>query len=400
MLRIGSIFDTTARGNCVVPACIGSVKLLAISACLCWMLWAQAPDPRNSDANQSWKTTHDARSATDSSHTVESHTKIGNRTIHKQTTEIRGTNGEVSGFREIETESVEVNPSTLRAITRTFVRGADGKKTLLQQTEEETQTFPGGGSKSVRTTSNPDLSGNLQTVQRDVSETKKLSRDVEVTNTTVMLPSVNGGLAPATKIEERKQHVGDNTEFQKTTRLLDGGGNWKVSELRQGTIKDEGKNQTTEEHISRDDGSGNFREVSRTVKKEAESSSGEKRSTVETYSIDVAGSARDSNLHLIERDTTTESGSSSGQQSRTEQVEQPNFGDPASGSMRVIQITNDTTRTGPSGMQATRTVQVRNGSGSYDTVMVDTSKSDNKHAIQVQIAPPAKPTEKASEKPK
>jgi hypothetical protein len=47
-------------------------------------------------------------------------------------------------------------------------------------------------------------------------------------------------------------------------------------------------------------------------------------------------------------------------------------------------------RPGPSGAQATRTVQVRGANGSFGVVSVDTTKSDNIHAIQVQIAPSEK----------
>jgi hypothetical protein len=386
---------------CSVKArCVRGVTLLAGAvAFLCCALLAQPPDSKTSNANQSWTTSHDSHTDVDSQHTVESHTKNGNRTIDRRTTERRQADGYVSDYQEVETESVQVDPSTVRTTTRTFGPNGSGGKTLVQVTEEETQTLPGGGSKSVRSTKNLDVSGNLQMAQREVSETKKVSGDAEVTKTTVLLPSVNGGFAPATQIEERKQKVGNNTEFQKTTRLLDGGGNWQVSEVRKGTIKEEGKNRTTEEHVSRGDTLGNFGEVRRTVTKESESPSGEKRKTVENYSIDVPGSARDGSLHMVQRDTTTQSASSSGQQTTVQQLEQPNPGDLSSG-MQVITITKDAVRTGPSGTQATRTVQVRNGSGSYDVVSVDTSKSDNTHAVQVQIAPSNKPPEKKGDKSK
>ena len=389
MRGICDISDINRGRDFLLPASLRVILFVCI-AFLSGAVWAQTSDSKTSEANQSWTTIHDSHTDVNSMHTIESHTKNGNRTVDRRTTETRGADGNVSLYQEVETESVQVNPSTMRIITRTFGHDGSGGKALVQVSEDETQALPGGGSKSTRTISNPDVSGNLQAVQREVSETKKLSRDVEVTKTTVMLPSVNGGLAPATQIEERKQHVGDNTEFQKTTRLLDGGGNWQVSEVRKGTIREEGKSRTTEEHISREDTLGNFGEVSRTVAKESETPSGEKHSTVETYSIDVPGSARDGNLHMVQRETKTQNAGSSGQQTSVQQLEQPNPGDPGSG-MRVITITKDAVRMGPSGTQATRTVQVRNGSGNYDVVSVDTSKSDKTHAIQVQIAPADKP---------
>jgi hypothetical protein len=67
-------------------------------------------------------------------------------------------------------------------------------------------------------------------------------------------------------------------------------------------------------------------------------------------------------------------------------VEQANPGDPGSG-LRVTTVTIDTVRPGASGAQATRTVEARDANGNFGVVSVDTKKSDNIHAIQVQIAP-------------
>jgi hypothetical protein len=68
-------------------------------------------------------------------------------------------------------------------------------------------------------------------------------------------------------------------------------------------------------------------------------------------------------------------------------VEQANPGDPGSG-LRVTILTTDAVRPSTSGEQATQTVQVRDANGSFPVVSVDTTKSDNIHAIRVQIAPP------------
>ena len=119
---------------------------------------------------------------------------------------------------------------------------------------------------------------------------------------------------------------------------------------------------------------------------EAATASGEKRNTVETYSISVPGSVGDGSLHLVKRATTAQRPSSTGQQTIEQQVEQADPGDPGSG-LRVTILTTETVRAGTSGAQATRTVQVRDANGSFGVVSVDTTKSDNIHAIQVQIAP-------------
>ena len=107
----------------------------------------------------------------------------------------------------------------------------------MQVTEEEKNILPGGDSNIVRLTSNSDLNGTLQPIRREIVETKNIGNGVEEANTTVMLPSIYGGLAPAIKMHElRKPGPNDTIESQITTLLLDGSGNWQVSEIRQNTI--------------------------------------------------------------------------------------------------------------------------------------------------------------------
>jgi hypothetical protein len=190
--------------------------------------------------------------------------------------------------------------------------------------------------------------------------------------------------------ERHERSANDTVVSQKTTLLPDGTGNWQVSETRQATTRQEGKDRTTEERISRPDAEGKLGEISRTVSKESENAPGEKRNTVETYSVDVPGSPRDGSLHLVERTTTAQSTSSTGQQTTARQVEQADPSDPGSG-LRVSILTTDTVRPGSSGAQATQTIQLRDSNGNFDVVSVDTSKSDNIHAVQVQIAPSEKP---------
>src|SRR6476660_7389353 len=152
----------------------------------------------------------------------------------------------------------------------------------------------------VRTVQNPDVNGRLELVQLQVGETKQVGKGVEETKTTVMLPSINGGLAPAMKVQERRTTGANNAvESQKTTLLPDGAGNWQVNEVRQATIRQDGKNSSSDERVSRPDSNGKLGEISRTVSRESEGTSGEKRNTVETYSLDVPGSTRAGGLHLV-----------------------------------------------------------------------------------------------------
>jgi hypothetical protein len=390
-MRTTNIFKRDGHSR---AARLSQVMLLAIVAYACSnvALRAQTSDSQTGDADKSWTATTESQSDNvNPTRTTESHTRTGNRILDSQSVQRRGPEGHFEPYQDIENETVKVDTTTVRTTTRAFARDADGAKILVQITEEEKHTSPGGDSSVVRSVSNPDSNGKLQLVQRQVEETKKISKDVEDTKTTVMLPSINGGLAPAMKVEERRTLGANNTvESQKSTLLLDGAGNWQVNEVRQATTRQEGKNRSTEERVSRTDSEGKLGEVSRTVSKASEGASGEKRNTVETYSLDVPGSARDGSLHLVQRASTSQRTNSTGQQTTEQQVEQPSPGDPASG-LQVITLTTDTVRPSPSGAQATRTVQVRGANGSFGIVSVDTKKSDDIHAIQVQIAPSEKP---------
>ena len=373
---------------------VSRFSLLAIAVCLYSgvALWAQTPDSPTEETNKSWTTTTESQGeSVNPTRTTESHTQSGNRTVDEQSVERRGPDGHFEPFQDIETETVKVDAHTVRTVTRAFARDSEGRKTLAQVTEEETRTSSSGDSNMVRTVSNPDVNGRLQLVQRQVGETKQVGKDVEETKTTVMLPSINGGLAPAMKVQERRtKGANDSVDSQKTTLLPDGSGNWQVSEVRQATIRQDGKNSSSDERVSRPGSDGKLSEISRSVSRESEGTSGEKRNTVETYSLDVPGSTRDGSLHLVERATTSQRTSSTGQQTTEQQVERPNPGDSAS-HMQVITLTTDTVNPGSSGAKATRTVQALDANGSFGVVSVDTSKSDNIHAIQVQIGPSDKP---------
>lgn len=377
--------------------------LLAMGAAFCSglcsesALWAQTSDSQTGDGNTSWTVTSESQSDNaNPTRTTERHTQNGNRTLDKQSLQRRGSDGQFEPYQDIEKETLQVDAATVRTTTRTFGRDADGAKTLVQVTEEEKHILPGGDSNVIRTTSNPDANGGLQVVQRQIEETKKISKDVEETKTTTMLANINGGLAPAMKVLERRERGANATEeSQKTTLLPDSAGKWQVGELRQATTRQDGNSRSTEERVSRPDADGKLGEISRTVRKELDAAPGERRNTVETYSVDVPGSAREGGLHLVERATIAQRTTSTGQQTTEKRLEQPTPGDPSSG-LRVTTLTTDTVRPGASGAQATQTIQMRDANGDFGVVSVDIAKSDNIHAIQVRIAPSEKPEKAAA----
>jgi hypothetical protein len=369
--------------------------LIAIGAYFCFgpKLLAQTSDSQTPEGpNQSWTATTDVKSNNvNPTRIIESHSRDGNLTVEEISLQGHGVDGNFEVFQDIETERLQVDASTVRTTTRMFGRGADGRKTLVQVTEEDKHTLPSGDSNVLRITSKPDLNGRLQPFQREIVETKKIGEDVEETNTTVMIPSINGGFAPSTKMHElRREGANETVESQKTTLVPDGAGKWQVSEVRQNTTRKEADTRVSDERVSRRDAEGKLLETSRTLSKETQSTSGEKRSVVENFSVDVSGTARDGSLHLVERATTAQRSSPTGEQITERNVERLNPGDPSAG-LRISILVNDTVRPGPSGEQATRTIRMRDLNGNFGVVAVDTTKSDRVPTIQIQQTPSEKP---------
>jgi len=349
-------------------------------------LSAQTPDAQASES-QSWTKTSESHMAnTNPTRTTESHKQSANGTVDNQTVERMGADGHYEPYYEVEKESVQVNDTTIRTIERTFARDASGQKILTQVTEEEKQSLPAGGEKVVRTTSNADLDGHLQVAQREVTNTKKINPEVQEKNTTVFLSDGQGGMEPSMRLQQREKRSADHTvEVQTSTLLPDGSGKWQVHERKESTTKEDGKERTTEEQVLAPGADGKLAPVSRTVGKESVTAVGEKKNTIETYSPDVSGSA-DGNLHLSQRVTVVKRAGSDGSQATEKRLEQRSPVDPAAG-LQVTTKTRDTVQPGSSGTQETTSIEARDVSGSFTVVSFDTQKSDNVHAVDVEIAP-------------
>ena len=367
----------------------GCVLVMIGASCFCPSVFAQTSDSRTAEEPaKSWTATTDLKGDNlNSARIIESHSQTGNRALDERSVQIRRFSGHFETFQDIERETLQVDATTMRTTTRTFGRDVNGRKTLVLVTEEEEHSLPGSDSYLMRITSNPYVKGEVQ----EIVETKMVSADVEETTTTVMLPSANGGLSPAVKTHELRNRAANNTiETKKTTLLPDGSGNWHLSEVSQATTRQEGTNHTTEECVSRLDSEGRLSEVSRVVSKESESTSGEKRSVMETYSVDVPGTTRDGSPHLVDRKTSAESLSSTGELATDQRVEQTNPGDPRSG-LRTSVLVDGRMVPDLSGFQVTKTVRLRDLNGNLGVVEVDTTKSDKVLTIQLQQTPAEKP---------
>ena len=147
------------RASSVVA--FGCVLVVIGAYCFCPSVFAQTSDSRTAEEpTKSWTATTDLKSddlipQRIPVRIIESHSQNGNRTLDKRSVEIRGTDGHFEPYQDIEKETLQVDATTVRTTTRTFGQDANGRKALVQVTEEEKHTLPGGDSNIVRVTSIP-----------------------------------------------------------------------------------------------------------------------------------------------------------------------------------------------------------------------------------------------------
>jgi hypothetical protein len=369
--------SSTPENQVAVSAIKPLIKsMISVVLCVGSAFCAHAQDAQRNSTDGSWTAATETSAVNQNpARTTESHTKSGNRNVDKQTVEVLGSDGRYQPSSETEKETVRVNDTTIRTVVHTYTWDVNGRWNLVAVTEEEAQSTASGDAHVVRTTSNSDVNGNLQVVQREVADTSKAGPDAQETKTTVYQADGSGGFTTSLQTQELQKRSADHTvEVNKTTLVPDGNGNWNVSEVKEKTIKEDGKNRTTEEGVSRADSEGRLSEVSRTVHEETETAAGENKDTVETYSLDVPGSSRDGNLHLTQRVTTVQKKGSDGETTE-EQVEQPNPNNPNS-SLQVSAKTKYTVLYGATGTQQTRTTQANDVNGNLNEASVETRKSD------------------------
>ena len=371
------------------PVSASAAKLLAksmIAVILCagsavGAQWQYAHPAKPKEPSTS--TTDTSAANVEPSRKVESHQTSGNVTVDQQTVEQVGANGAYQPGYQTETETIKVDANTTRTVERTYQFDVNGQRNLVQQTEVESQKAASGDTHLVRTISAADGNGNLQITRREVAETTKTSPTEQETKTTFYRLDGNGGLSPSLQTLQQQKTSADHTVATKTTLYgQDSTDHWQVSEVRENTTKEDGKNRSNEERISRADSEGKLSEVSRTVESDTETASGEKTHTVETYFMDAPGLTPDGSLHLIRRVSTVQNGSTT-----VQQVAQPVAGDPNS----ALQVTSKTQYTvlygGNGTQQQTRATEVRDINGNFKEDVAETRKSE-----QPPAAPAQKPT--------
>jgi len=381
--------DNIAMYSDVRAAMYGAFILLGLIAGI-----PETGSAQVSSGDQSWTTSEqrDPNGAVNPTRTSITHSEVNGRVIEKTVVEALGPDGRYIPYSETERESVRVNDTTVRNVERSYGRTSDGQRTLTQETQEESRSFPDGARRVNRTISNPDGNGGLQVVQRALIDSKQISRGVRETNTTLFSADGSGGLAATVRVNERERQTdATNVEFTKSTSLLDGAGHWTVSEVREGTTRQEaGGARTKEERVLRPDANGKMVVAERTVSKESAAGPGEKSDITETYSTNVPGQAGDEGLRLVRRESTVQRTSASGARSTMERVEQSNPGDPGAG-LHLTQEAIDIVRPGTNGMAAqSKTILSPDSNGQVKAVWIDMGSTDNPVAVKVDTAPAKK----------
>jgi len=339
-----------------------------------------------SNNNQSWTTSSqltDASGTVNPTRSTTTHSEVDGRMIEKTVVEALGPDGRYIPYSEIERESVRVNETTVRNVERSYGRSPDGQRVLTQETREDSRSLPDRERRVTRTTSNPDGNGALQVVQRALIDSKQVSPGVEETKITVFSADGSGGLAPTVKIEERESKMDATTiEFRKSTSLADGTGRWNLSEVREGTTRQQAGGTTKEERVLRPGANGKMAVVERTVSKHSVGGA----DTTETYSTNVPGQAGNEALQLVRRESSAQRTSASGARTTTRRVEQTNPGDPGAG-LHVTQEAIDIVRPGANGTAAqTGTTLASDSNGHLNTVWIDMGHTDNPAKVDTAAA--------------
>ena len=373
--------------------CTRARTLFGLLACVSSFVAPQMAPAQANSSDQSWTSSSQVSAPAGTANptrTRETHSESGGRTVDKTSTEAMGPDGRYVPLSETERESVRVSDTTVRNVERTYGIDANGNRTLIQQRTEEMRTFS-DGQKVERTTSNPDSDGKLQTVQREVVESKQVSPDVTNTKSTVYSADGSGGLSPSVRTEQTEKKNGGATEFKKSTMLSDAFGQWTLSEVREGKVTQQAEGgRVKEENVLRPDSNGKLSVVERTVSKDSDAGGGEKRATTETYSTNVPGEAGENGLQLVKRESTVQRTGTDGRTGTIRKVERTNPGDPGAG-LRLTDQAIDIVRPGTNGVaQQQTTVSTVDVNGNMTAVSVDIGKSDKPASVTVDTKAPAK----------
>ena len=310
-------------------------RVVLLGGFACGMVWAQ-DQPQ---ASRTVTEVHNATGAQSPARVIETHRQDDGRTVETRIVEVPSINGGYEPISETEQETIRIDANTVRVVRRWFSPGA-GDRQPFQVTEEERRTEPGGRERVVRSTSNLNVGGRWQVLERDIEETVSTAADTRETKKTVLWV-VAGSLVPVQQSVEIEHRKGNLVEVQRKLLTPNGSGNFQIFEVQETVATQTKDGQITEE---------------------------------KTYSTYVPGRASDTHLHLVQQRSMSTTTASDGSARTEQQVQQVNPGAPEAG-LRATSVVIEVSQ--PLGRLRTEThkeVRVLDVSGNFPLVWVTDSR--------------------------
>ncbi len=275
---------------------------------------------------------------------AEMRSESGGREVVTATIEILNPDGRFGPSEETITETDVTGPTV---VTRRDVFGfvGTGQRRLLETMRAERENLGDGTSRIVQNTWARDLNGRLGLRERQIQQTRSISRDVKQTDISIFRPGMDDVLQEAERVLATERQAGADLLRSETTLFTrDMNGRFKPTETRSHELRTTGPSQSVDEETIQylDDG-GKVTRVVRTVVRRS-ANNGQRQTVTETFFGDI-GELTGSD-HLLElgqriRATTTslpEGGGESVEEVETRDLASPN--EP----MRLTQRTIETAR--------------------------------------------------------
>jgi hypothetical protein len=292
------------------------------------------------------------------------------RTVETRIVEGPSINGGSAPLLEIEQQTIQLSPNAETVVTRQYSPDGNGNRRLFQVTEEQRSTAAGGRQTVVSTTSNADVNGRLQDVQREVQETVPTSD--RQTTSTVRLQTVNG-LQPVQRSQQIERRQGDVAEQQTTVFVPGGNGNFVPLSRTESTTTKTASGQTKDERTYWDNGLGNMTVIQREVTTESKDAQ-ETHSITQTYSAFVPGASPDpGSLVLVQQVSSSRESAPDGSSQSKQQIQAIRLGDPGSGLQLVTSVTGVSQPTGNGQTKGQVVVHSSDGNGAFKVVWVTDS---------------------------
>ena len=309
------------------------------------------------------------------SRTIERRSESGGRQRVVQTEESIGPDWRWIPVEEIVTETARDGNGTVRTRRDVFGFDADRRRVLRETTDTVAEPSTNGIARSVADTRVVDINGRFALTSRRIEDVDTVDSDVRLTTTTRLTRGINGGLRETERSVHTERRLGPSLVRHETAHSLrDANGRWMPIASYAADVRSTSPEHVEEETVHRPDLNGRLVPTERSVARRSESN-GQEQVTVETYSPDAEGFARNGgrlalSLRIRRSTTTTTDGHAT-----VEDIEARNRVSP-SDPLRVVQRTVVTVRNIASGRQVTeRQVFELDVNGRLTPVLTETAET-------------------------